>query len=204
LVGSGYWEAAQLFIDALQAAVARVTPAILRSFPPFAPDESVFRLALSVPRAPLNGGGGRYSLAIGLRFRVEPDAETDARWDVRTFAYFYQLYVDDREYLAYHWDHEGVSTGGVSTPHAHFGKELPHAGMPRADRDDIHALAAAHMPTGPIAFTEVLRMVVREFGVEPFRLQGESEAESRVSAERAFGEAESALRDSFAWFLRMR
>ena len=202
LVGSGYWEAAQLFIETLQAAVARVTPAILRQFVPFTPDQSVFRLELSGAPARLNGGKGRYSLAIGLRFRVMPSEVEDEHWEVQTFAYFYQLYVDDREYIAYHWDDEGISTGGVSTPHAHFGKQLPHPEMRREDRDNIHALAATHLPTGTIAFTDILRMVIREWGVEPYRLQGETIEESRISAERTFGEAEAALKSSFEWFTR--
>jgi hypothetical protein len=167
LAGSGSWETAQVFIEALQRAVSRVTPAILRPFVPFAPDEQVFRLELSVPRAPLNGAMGRYSISIARRFRMAPSPVVLGTWEVQTFAYFYQLYVDDREYIAYHWDDEGVSTGGVSTPHAHFGKELSHSDMRQEDRDNIHALAAAHMPTGTIAFTEILRMVTRDFGVEP-------------------------------------
>lgn len=199
MAGSGYWEAVQCFVDDLQAAVYRVTPAILRAYGPFSFAESIGRLALSEPIARLNGGNGRCGLSLAMRFRVAPAASKEDRWEIQTFAYVYQLYLDDREIIAYHWDHEGASTGGVTIPHAHFGKELPHPTMSREDREAIGSIAAAHMPTGLVSFTDVLRMVTRDFGVELNRLQGETIDDALVGVDRALSTAEAALQASFDW-----
>lgn len=72
--------------------------------------------------------------------------------------------------------------------------------MPPRDRDLLESIAAAHLPTGPIPFSDVLRMVVRDFGVEPVRHPGETAAAARDAAEHSFAEAGAALRASFAWW----
>lgn len=139
-------------------------------------------------------------MSIAMRFRVEPAAEGGDRWEVRTFAYSYLLFRDDREIVAYHWDHEVANPGAVRTPHVHFGKDLPHPGLPAEDREQIGSLAAAHMPTGVIPFTSILRTAIRDLGVEPPRHQGEGLGDARVGADRSFAEAEAALAASFSWW----
>jgi hypothetical protein len=70
------------------------------------------------------------------------------------------------------------------------------------DRDRIGELAAAHLPTGTIPFTAILRTAVRDFGVEPLRHPGESIEDTRARTEEAFVEAEAALMASFEWWNR--
>ena len=182
-------------------AVARVTPAILRIEGPFTPNEPRGRLYLSEPRAPLGGRGAALALSLAMRFRVEPATVGDDRWEIRTFAYSYLVFRDDREVVGYHWDHEGVGSA-VRIPHVHRGKDLPHAGLPRADRDRLGWLAAAHMPTGPIPFTAILRTAIRDFGVEQRRSHGESIEDALQRAESSFREAEAALTASFECWSR--
>ena len=90
--------------------------------------------------------------------------------------------------------------GAVGFPHVHIGKDLPHSGMSPYDRNLLDAVAAAHLPTGLIPFTDVLRMVIRDFGVEPIRYPGETEQAARIGAERSFAAAGEALRASFGWW----
>ena len=63
-----------------------------------------------------------------------------------------------REIFAYHW-HPNERTA-ITFPHFHFYRG---AG---AMRDDVRK---AHFPTGRIAFEDVLRLVVTQFGVIPLR-----------------------------------
>lgn len=130
---------------------------------------------------------------------VAPHAVKTDGWEMRTFAYVWQIYMDDREIIAYHWDHEGVSTGGMTRPHAHFGKELPHPRMRPEDREALGMAAAAHWPTEHVPFSALLRMATRDFGVEPIRYQGESIQESVIGAERSFSQADATLNASFSW-----
>ena len=134
-----------------------------------------------------------------MRFRVEPSDGVD-RWEIRTFAYSYLVFVDDLEVFAYHWNHEATGARAVRNPHMHLGKDLAHSGLPSDDRARLAALAAAHLPTGLIPFTAILRTAIRDLGVVPIREQGESEADARARAERSFEEAEAALLASFAWW----
>jgi hypothetical protein len=135
-----------------------------------------------------------------MRFRVVPASAGDDRWEVQTFAYSYLLFRDGREVVGYHWDVEAAGTGAVRTPHVHLGKDLAHPGLPREDRDRLGSLAAAHMPTGLIPFTDILRSAIRDFGVDPIRRQGESVQDARAGAERSLVEAEAAMRASFVWW----
>lgn len=137
-----------------------------------------------------------------MRFRIEPAVTGDDRWEIQSFAYSYLLFREDRVIVAYHWDHEGTSTGAVRTPHMHMGKELPHSDMKAADRERLNELAGMHLPTGPIAFTSILRAVVRDLGVSPRQFQGENAADARTTTDRRFIEAEAALVSSFDWWLR--
>lgn len=102
MAGSGYWEAIQVFHESLQAAVARVTPAILLREGPLSPDEPIGRLRLSESVAPLGSSRSDYALSMAMRFRVESLPMGDDRWDIQTFAYSYLLFRDDREVIAYH------------------------------------------------------------------------------------------------------
>ena len=66
----------------------------------------------------------------------------------------------------------------------------------------LSTLAAAHMPTGTVPFTALPRTIVRDFGMEPRRLQRESNEEARARTEEAFADAESLLTASFDWWNR--
>jgi hypothetical protein len=177
-----------------------MTPAKLLRKGPFPPRDPIGSLYLAETKVPLSRSGKHViRLSLSLLFRVEPPDENAERWEIQTLGYTYLLFFVDREIAAYHWDHDAAGSGSVRSPHAHVGKELPHSAMLLEDRDRVSALSSAHMPTGTVPFTAILQTVIRDFGVEPLRFQGESMEEARVRAERAFSEAEAVLMASFDW-----
>jgi hypothetical protein len=104
-------------------------------------------------------GPERIQLQVRLRVRVMQADPPRGPWDAQTAAYEYRLSDRvDREILAYHWHPEGPSH--FLTPHLHLGPaaEVGHA-----------ALMTSHLPTGPVALQEVLRLAIESFGVEPAR-----------------------------------
>lgn len=133
-----------------------------------------------------------------MRFRITPPTAGEEHWAVQTFAYSYVLFRDDREIVAYHWDHEG-GVGVVRAPHLHVGKELPHPAMLPADRDQLNVLASAHWPTATVPLTAFLRAAIHDLGIEPIRWQGESVEDARMGAEQCFSEVEAILMRSFDW-----
>lgn len=103
-------------------------------------------------------GDAPTSLDVEHWFEVE-QGTASATWRTRTRGYSYAL--DDaagHEILAYHWHPEGPSH--VTTPHLHLGAG---AGALRPH------LTNAHLPTGPVTLPAVLRLAVRDLGVQPLR-----------------------------------
>jgi len=103
--------------------------------------------------------GGAIHLAARLRFVLASAADDPRQWRATIVAYQYTLLdADQREILAFHHHPDGQSH--VTTPHLHLGDG---AGQLRAD------LAAAHVPTGPITLTAVVRLAIEGFTASPLR-----------------------------------
>lgn len=191
LVGSASLRVAELyeaFRRPVQSAIACFTKATLRSRPPFAPNQE-FPLELSEARVPL-GRNAAYVLRFAQRYRV---AQRDGReWEVQTTAYSYWLL--DRaghELLLYQWIPAGLSP--VTTPHLHVGALAhPHVSALVQAQAPLAPLTRAHLPTGFISLTDILRMAVADLGVEPLERNPRSVA-GRLAA------ADAALRASFVW-----
>lgn len=175
-----------------------ITLAIVLREGPFSANQRIGRLYLSVPKAPLVGNSARLSISIALRFRITQVAAGNDRWEIQTFAYSHLLFRDDREIIAYHWDHDG-GAGVVRAPHVHIGKELPHPAMHPSDRDQLDVLASAHRPTGAVPLTAFLHTAIHDLGIEPIRWQGESVEDARIGVEQCFSETEAILMESFDW-----
>ncbi len=87
--------------------------------------------------------------------------------------YVYAFHDDDgREVLAYH-RHPAVESAAY--PHLHLGhgavraQILEQAGLTPAHNALRPDLAGAHLPTAEVTLTQVLRMAIEQFGVEPRR-----------------------------------
>lgn len=68
--------------------------------------------------------------------------------------------AEQRELLAYHWHPTGVS--GVTIPHVHVSNA---AWRDRSAPD----LSAIHLSTGPIALSDIVLLLITEFGALPRR-----------------------------------
>jgi hypothetical protein len=86
---------------------------------------------------------------------VETEAPSKA-WHVISSGYSYSLSdATGQEIIAYHWHPGGRSPIGF--PHLHI-EAGAHVRNPQ--------VARAHLPTGRILLEEVLRLTIREFGVQ--------------------------------------
>jgi len=90
-----------------------------------------------------------------LRYRlIEEDG-----WSVRIVAYQYAILdQSEHEITAYHYHPDGESA--VATPHCHLGAG---AGAARTELSD------AHLPTGPVPLTAVVRLAAEAFLAQPAR-----------------------------------
>ncbi|MGH2562184.1 MAG: hypothetical protein ACRDJH_24250 [Thermomicrobiales bacterium] len=118
-------------------------------------------------------------------------------WTVRTSSYSYWVYdTDGTELVTYQWEPAGRSP--VKTPHVHIGKALGSGDIPEPVRRRFARLAAAHLPTGLIPVTDILRSAIRDFGVEPLRrVPGDSATIDWDGIDRLLRAADVALRESF-------
>jgi hypothetical protein len=107
-------------------------------------------------------------------YRLIEDEGPRGPWKVRTVGYNYTVEESGdqrREMFAYHW-HPDERTA-ITYPHFHL-----YHGADVA-RDDVRK---AHFPTGRMAFEEVLRLVITQFGVTPLRDDWRSILEQTQSA----------------------
>ena len=92
-------------------------------------------------------------------YRVEKAEGKRGPWKVTTEAYYHALEDGNgKEIIAYHWHPNQGSA--FSFPHLHIESGIG------ANLGEIHKY---HIPTGRVAFEDVLRLAVMEFGVEPCR-----------------------------------
>lgn len=85
---------------------------------------------------------------------------------VSTTAYAYRILDPDwREILAYHWHPAGGSQ--VVSPHLHLTSRVRPIDL--GPGLDPVALADMHLPTGPVGFADIVRLLITEFGVAPRR-----------------------------------
>ncbi|MFN8637675.1 MAG: hypothetical protein U0893_27805 [Chloroflexota bacterium] len=94
-----------------------------------------------------------------IRARLVPLDDRESHWRAVITAYQYALLDrEGREYLAYHWHPDGQSH--MLEPHLHLGVAA-QVGVPE--------IAAAHLPTGPIALAAVARLTLTDLGARPLR-----------------------------------
>lgn len=158
MIGRTPGDAVRAYLDALQLILSTVTRSVLVIGPGgFRPRDRPHDLRLS--EAPARLTGSRITLRFEERYRLVDDAGSEGPWRVQAVAYAYSL--DDRdgpEIVAYHWHPEGHSH--VTAPHFHLGVG---AGVVRRDLTD------AHLPTGLVPLSAVLRAAIEAFGARPLR-----------------------------------
>lgn len=98
------------------------------------------------------------TLEVWYELAEDPAGRRADRWRVKTRAYEYAL-VDDQhqEFAAFHWHPSGQSA--IRWPHLHIGPALSYSNY----------LSNAHLPTGRVAFEQVIRLAIEDLGVQPRR-----------------------------------
>jgi hypothetical protein len=116
-------------------------------------------------------------LTATQNFHFEPDPNYAGEWKVKTDAYAYHLLISEDEagqFFSWHW-HPDDKPGC----HVHVG---PRQGKTRA-------LYRLHVPSGRVAFEEVLRFLIDEMDVRPVRQDWEailSDSQARFEAFRTW------------------
>ena len=104
-------------------------------------------------------GTSRLILRLEQYYRIGESVPPGTRWHVDVVGYDYAVYgSDEREILLYHWHPYGQSP--FATPHLHFG---PGAQIGHREVRD------AHLPTGQVSLSSLLRLLIDEMGVQPRR-----------------------------------
>lgn len=153
-------EAVQNFLEPLQLALSCVSPEVFTVRGGYYPSATPHALTLGNSPA-LLGRDRRFALKVVQHYRIIEHEGARGPWKVRTVAYYYTVEKaggPGQEMFGYHW-HPNERTA-ITFPHFHL---YQAAG---AMRDDVRK---AHFPTGRIAFEDMLRLVITQFGVIPLR-----------------------------------
>jgi len=183
----------EAFRQPLQAAISCFTRATLLTRPPFTANRAIL-LWLSQEPAAL-GRRPAFFLRFAHTYRI---AQRAGEWEVQTTSYSYWLLdTHQNELVVYQWDTTGGSK--VLTPHLHIRAlaALPKVGSTEeppltASKEAIDLLVRAHLPTGHILLSQILRMVVDDLGVEPLEADRDRVQQRLVAADEV-------LRASLAW-----
>lgn len=127
-------------------------------------------------------GALRFAAGQIIRFHEEKLGRNRDRYRIQTIAYTYILAVSDgkaeRELLTFHWHRNRVSPRVIPAGHLHIGRGLLANPAP-VRSDDFHR---AHIPTGYIDFTAIVRFAIVELGVAPLTPAWASRLEHAVAA----------------------
>ena len=166
-------EAVHNFLEPLQLALSCVSQEVLTVRGGYYPSATPHALTLGNSPAIL-GHDRRLALKVVQHYRIIEHEGARGPWKVRTVAYNYTVEEAGgagREMFAYHW-HPNERTA-ITFPHFHL---YQGAG---AMRDEVRK---AHFPTGRLAFEDVLRLVITQFGVIPLRDDWETMLERTQAA----------------------
>jgi hypothetical protein len=141
----------------MQRALSCVSPAVWVTAPALRqPGELVLELRDAPLRLPRKGAGPLWFQG-NQNFGYIRDNRYRGEWKVRTDGYAYTLAIDEdlnQELIAWHWH----PTSRPDT-HLHVGRRHPSLGE----------LGKFHVPSGRVAFEEVVLFVIEDLGVCPAR-----------------------------------
>lgn len=166
------------FRGAVQVALSCVSEVIALSLPSEVPGQ----LGLRPSTDPI-ALTADFQLQVRLRYRL---ASVGRRWQAETVAYSYLLLNrEGLELLALQWDL--LARSPVTTPHLHVGRALDHPALPLPFRRGLRRLVKAHVPTGFVSVSAILRTTIDDLGAPP----------ARPDWDRRLAEADAAIRASF-------
>jgi hypothetical protein len=105
---------------------------------------------------------GDFQLWASMEYRfvdraADPDISTADRWKVRTAAYIYKIRHQGRDAIEWHWHPE--SSLNVQFPHMHFQQTIL--------TEDGLISPRTHVPGGRVAFEQIIRTLIVDFGWPP-------------------------------------
>ena len=157
-------EAVAEYRHSIQRMLSCVTPSVVDVAGGYYPAQVPHRLTLNDGVPVALGGPSRSRLELQQYYRIIETGRPDAFWMVDVVAYYYAVHDSEgREVLLYHFHPRGSSS--VATPHLHLGQG---AQVGRVEVRD------AHLPTGVVSLSAVLRVLIEEMGVNPRRSDWES------------------------------
>ena len=157
-------EAVNSYRHHIQALVSCVTNSVVDVAGGYHPGTYPHSLLLNHGQPVALGGASRLRLQLQQSYLIDPPTTRGGLWTVKIVAYAYTILdADHREVLNYHWHPIGNSP--ILGPHLHL-EQGAMVGRPEI-RD-------AHLPTGPIAMGEFLRLLVQDLLVAPERRDWES------------------------------
>lgn len=159
MAGRSPAEAVTSYLQALQLALSCVTPAVLNVSGGYYISDAPHALVLNRGLPVELRSNPRLKISVSEWYRIVVSAGVRGPWKVSIASYYYDVSdASDRTFFAYHWHPDLRSE--VTHPHLHLG----WAAQVSDERP-----ANAHLPTSRIALEEVIRLLIREFGVEPLR-----------------------------------
>lgn len=157
-------EAISEYVESIQLAVSCVSDAVATVKGGYYPAHRPHTLELNEGSLVRLRGTSRLSLFVQQYYRIVESRAPRTRWTVIETGYRYKILdANHREILAYHWHPVGQSS--FISQHLH----LSHGAM--LGREELHT---AHLPTGYVSSTDIIRLLIRDFGATPRRGDWES------------------------------
>lgn len=136
------------------------------------PGSVFFAPANSFARLRTKRGNPRLLLQVQSDYHILTSEIEAGSYQTVVSSYLYRILdLNEREILAFHWHPEGMSS--VIRPHLHLTSQArpitnDDPARPGREPEQI-ALADMHIPTGPVPFEDVVRLLIEEFSVIPLR-----------------------------------
>ena len=163
-IGRTSAEAVANYRHSIQRTVSCVTASVVDVSGGYHPSPVPHRLAMNGGVSVGLGGPSRLMFRLQQHYRIEEPEGPGSRWRVEAVEYYYSVHdAEEREVPLYHW-HPGGSSSGMS-PHFHLGHGA------QVGRRDIRE---AHLPTGDVSLSAVIRVLIEEMGVRPLRSDWDS------------------------------
>ena len=157
-------EAVAHYIDTMQQPVSCVTNAVVGVDGGYYVSDMPHTLSLNRRHPVRLAGTSRLWIAFRQYYRIVESELPRIRWTVIETGYEYSIMdADQREILAYHWHPTGRSS--FISQHIHIG----HGAF--LTREELHT---AHLPTGYVSLSDIIRLLIGDLRVTPRRSDWQS------------------------------
>jgi hypothetical protein len=151
------------YVNFLQLSLSCLTKAVWIVAPHPSGRNEERALTLSDDPVRLKCGDDReLQFSASQRFVLIPDERYEGEWKSRTLDYIYGVSMpgEDGDLELFRWDWHPMTTPAREQPHLHVRGSEPELSIP---------VERLHVPTGRVAFEEVVRFIILELGADPNR-----------------------------------